>query len=696
MNDTPSFTDQVQAARERANALRFLAIDAVNAARSGHPGMPMGMADIAEVLWRHHLKHDPADPAWADRDRFVLSNGHGSMLLYALLHLSGYDLPLDQIRRFRQLHSTTPGHPEVGITPGVETTTGPLGQGLANAVGMALAEKLLAAQFNRPGHTVVDHRTWAFVGDGCLMEGISHEAASLAGVWALDKLVVFYDDNGISIDGHVQGWFRDDTAARFRACGWHVIGPIDGHDALAIDAAIGLARESRGKPVLVICRTAIGWGAPTLAGTHDVHGAALGDAETAATRAALGWPHPPFEVPDALRAQWDARPAGRIAHDHWRARFDLWACAHPQLAAEFVRRSRGELPADWPATVERLLAQARAVDARTATRKSSQTALETLVSALPELLGGSADLTGSNLTAARASTAIDAQGGGNYIHYGVREFGMAAVMNGLALHGGFIPYGGTFAVFSDYARNAIRMSALMRQRVVHVLTHDSIGLGEDGPTHQPVEHAGALRLIPGLDLWRPADALETAVAWRCALERAGDDAGPSALLLSRQNLPPLTAAVAAEDIARGGYVLAGADAAADVLLLATGSEVSLALAARERLAAQGIAARVVSMPCSARFDRQDAAWRNAVLPPGLPRVAVEAAHPDPWRKYVGLDEHGGAVVGIARFGESAPASALFAHLGITVEQVESAARECVARRRAAAAPIAPTIASLVC
>jgi transketolase len=667
-------SDRTAAARACANALRFLAIDAVNAAKSGHPGMPMGMADLAEVLWRHHLKHDPADPRWADRDRFVLSNGHGSMLLYALLHLTGYDLPLDELKRFRQLHSKTPGHPEFGLTAGVETTTGPLGQGLANAVGMALAEKLAAAQFNRPGHTIVDHRTWVFLGDGCLMEGISHEVASLAGVWNLNKLVCFYDDNGISIDGHVTGWFRDDTAARFRAYGWNVIGPIDGHSALAIEAAIEVARKEAAKPTLVICRTTIGWGAPKMAGTHDVHGAPLGADETAATRAALGWHHAPFEVPAELRAQWNAREPGRLAHEAWHARFNAYARAFPDLAAEFERRQRGELPADWSASATKLTDALRAITAATATRKSSQQALDVLVPALPELLGGSADLTWSNLTTAKTSQSIDAEGRGNYVHFGVREFGMAAIMNGMALHGGFIPYGGTFAVFSDYARNAIRMSALMRARVVHVLTHDSIGLGEDGPTHQPVEHAATLRLIPNLDVWRPCDGVETAIAWRCAVERRD---GPTALLLSRQNLPQHARAPQVEaGIARGGYVLAEADGAPAVVLVATGSEVALALQARDKLAADGIAARVVSMPSTTVFDRQARDWQDGVLPPGVPRIAVEAGHSDFWRKYVGLD---GAVVGVDRFGESAPAAALFEYFGITTDRVVSAARECLAR-----------------
>jgi transketolase len=673
MNAPAGFTEHATACRLRANALRFLAIDAVNAAASGHPGMPMGMADITEALWLRTLKHDPADPAWPDRDRFVLSNGHGSMLQYAALHLSGYDLPLAELRRFRQLHSRTPGHPEAGVTPGVETTTGPLGQGLANAVGMALAEKLLAASFNRPGHAIVDHRTWVFVGDGCLMEGISHEAASLAGVWGLGKLVALYDDNGISIDGHVTGWFRDDTAARFRAYGWNVVGPIDGHDALAVEAALSVACRPSDRPTLIICRTTIGWGAPKAAGTHDVHGAPLGASETAATRAALGWTHAPFEVPDDLRAQWDTRMRGAAASGAWRKRFAAYADAHPDLAAEFMRRVEGRLPRDWPGVTRGLLEKARAVTSPTATRKSSQQALETLVASLPELLGGSADLTGSNLTAAKASSPIGASGG-NYIHYGVREFGMTAIANGVALHGGLIPYTGTFAVFSDYARNAIRMCALMKQRAVFVLTHDSIGLGEDGPTHQPVEHAASLRLIPQLDVWRPCDGVETAVAWQVSLERRD---GPSALLLSRQNLPqqardPVTEAA----VARGGYVLAETPLPLQVVLIATGSEVDLALAAQRLLAGQQIGARVVSMPSTSVFDRQETQWRDTVLPRGVPRVAVEAGHPDSWHKYVGLD---GAVVGIARFGESAPAASLFEHFGISAASIAGAARRLVGR-----------------
>ena len=671
MNAPADFTDHSTACRLRANALRFLAIDAVNAAASGHPGMPMGMADIAEVLWLRNLKHDPTDPAWPDRDRFVLSNGHGSMLLYALLHLSGYDLPLQELKRFRQLHSKTPGHPEVGLTPGVETTTGPLGQGLANAVGMALAEKLLATHFNRPGHSIVDHRTWVFLGDGCLMEGVSHEAASLAGVWALGKLTCFYDDNGISIDGHVTGWFRDDTAQRFRAYGWSVIGPIDGHDALAIEAAVEVARAVTDRPTLIICRTTIGWGAPKAAGTHDVHGAPLGATETAATRAALGWLHAPFEVPAGLRAQWQTRVQGAQQHAAWRKRFDAYAREHAALAAEFTRRQSGALPADWPMIVQSLQSTVRANAAPTATRKSSQATLEALVPVLPELLGGSADLSGSNLTATKTSRPLGGAGA-NYVHYGVREFGMAAIANGIALHGGFIPYCGTFAVFSDYARNAIRMSALMRQRSILVLTHDSIGLGEDGPTHQPIEHAATLRLIPGLDVWRPCDGMETAVAWQQAIERHG----PSALLLSRQNLPQQTRDAQSEAaIARGGYVLAESRHPIDVVLIATGSEVAIAIAAQTALGESNIGARVVSMPSTTVFDRQDTRWQRAVLPSGIPRIAIEAGHPDFWRKYVGLE---GKVIGVARFGESAPAGRLFDYFGLTTAAVVAAARDLAA------------------
>ncbi len=659
--------------RRLANAIRFLAIDGVEAAKSGHPGMPMGMADITEVLWRDYLKHSPNNPKWPDRDRFVVSNGHGSMLHYAALNLSGYDLPIAELKAFRQLHSKTAGHPEYGITPGVETTTGPLGQGIANAVGMALAEKMLAARFNKPGHEIVDHRSYVFLGDGCLMEGISHEVCSLAGVWGLNKLTAFYDDNGISIDGHVEGWFRDDTAARFKAYGWHVIGPIDGHDVAAIDAATREAQAQAEQPTLIICRTQIGWGSPNKVGTEEVHGAALGAAEVAATRAALDWQYGPFEIPDDIRAAWDAREAGTAREAAWNAQFANYRDAYPAEAEEFLRAQHGNLPKDWLATAKELLAAARAVTAPVATRKSSQVALETLVPRVPEMLGGSADLTGSNLTAAKASKSWHEIGpAANYISYGVREFGMAAIMNGIVLHGGFIPYGGTFAVFSDYMRNGMRMSALMKQRVIYVLTHDSIGLGEDGPTHQPVEHASALRAIPNLDVWRPCDALETAVSWKASVERHN---GPSALLLSRQNLAQQKHGDEGEAlIARGGYVLSEAQLPLNVILLATGSEVSLAMAAQTQLAALGIGARVVSMPSTNVFDRQDAAYKARVLPKNTPRVAVEAATSDSWWKYIGLD---GAFVGMSSFGESAPAPALYNYFGITAEAVVKAAQSVV-------------------
>ena len=663
------------APRQLANALRMLAVDAVELAKSGHPGAPMGMADIAEVLWRRHLRHDPADPRWPDRDRFVLSNGHGSMLLYGLLHLAGYDLPIDELKAFRQLHSRTPGHPEYGVTPGVETTTGPLGQGLANAVGMALAESLLAAEFNRDGHAIVDHHTYAFVGDGCLMEGISHEVCSLAGTLRLSKLIVFYDDNGISIDGHVEGWFADDTPARFEAQGWYVVRGVDGHDAEAVDAAIHVAKaqaaSADGKPTLVCCRTVIGQGAPTKAGSHDVHGAPLGAEEVAATRVALGWDAPPFEIPADVAAAWDARASGAAASAEWRARFARYRAAHPALAAEFERRMRGGLPVDWAMQAPaRLLAMADAAG-EVATRRASQLALDALAPLLPEFFGGSADLTASNLTNFKGCVVAGRDRPGNHLSYGVREFGMAAMMNGIALHGGLLPYGGTFLTFSDYSRNALRMAAMMGLRVVHVFTHDSIGLGEDGPTHQSIEHVPSLRLIPNVDVWRPADALETGVAWACAVERVD---GPSALALSRQALPayPATPERMA-DARRGGYVLADAEAPRAVLL-ATGSEVGVAMQAHALLAARGVAVRVASMPSTSVFDRQDRAWREAVLPPGLPAVAVEAAHPDLWHKYVGRD---GSVVGIARFGESAPAAALYRYFGITPERVRDVVLDCI-------------------
>ncbi len=643
-------------------------MDAVQKANSGHPGMPMGMAEIAEVLWRRFLRHNPSNPAWPDRDRFVLSNGHGSMLQYALLHLSGYDLPIEEIRKFRQLHSKTPGHPEVGYTPGVETTTGPLGQGLANAVGFAIAEKLLAAQFNRPGHAVVDHSTYVLVGDGCLMEGISHEASSLAGVLGLGKLVALYDDNGISIDGRVEGWFRDNTPMRFAAYGWHVIPDVDGHDSRAIAAAIEEARAETRRPTLICCKTIIGKGSPNKAGTDAVHGAALGDKEVAATRESIGWKHAPFEIPDSIYREWDARPRGRAAEADWNARFAAYERAHPQLAGEFRRRIAGELPADWQATVSALVAKSAERAESVASRKASQIAIEALATHLPELLGGSADLTGSNLTTWSGSRAVSATQDGNYIYYGVREFAMAAIGNGLALHGGFIPYSGTFLTFSDYSRNALRMAALMRARNIFVFTHDSIGLGEDGPTHQSIEHVSSLRLIPHMDVWRPCDTVETALAWVAAIERKD---GPSSLALSRQNLP--FAARTPEAIAairRGGYVLADSPGARAVLI-ATGSEVSIALEARKRLAESGMPVRVVSMPCTSVFDRQDAQWREAVLPRGIPRVAIEAGVSDFWRKYVGLE---GEVVGIDRFGESAPAGDVYKFLGVDCEHLVAAVK----------------------
>ncbi|MDO8889834.1 MAG: transketolase [Hydrogenophaga sp.] len=653
-------------ARQMANAIRMLAVDAVQQANSGHPGAPMGMADIAEVLWNRHLRHNPANPHWPDRDRFVLSNGHGSMLIYALLHLTGYDLPMSEIKAFRQLHSKTAGHPEVGVTPGVETTTGPLGQGIGNAVGMALAEKQLASEFNRPGHTVVDHFTYAFLGDGCLMEGISHEVCSLAGTLRLSKLVAFYDDNGISIDGHVEGWFTDDTPQRFEACGWYVIPKVDGHDPKAVELALIAAKEQArrpdGKPTLICCQTVIGQGSPNKAGTHEVHGAALGAAEVQATRDALGWTAAPFEVPTDVSRAWHAVDRGQAMEAEWRLRFHAYRAEYPMEAAEFERRMAGELHASFapalPGVFEGVAAKLDAV----ATRKASQNALDALNTLVPEFFGGSADLTGSNLTNFKGCVKAGRDQWGNHLSYGVREFGMAAIMNGMALHGGHIPYGGTFLTFSDYSRNAIRMAALMKLRVIHVFTHDSIGLGEDGPTHQSVEHVPSLRIIPQLDVWRPADGLETAVAWASAIARKD---GPTALCLSRQNLPRLTDASMVEKIRMGGYVLAeGPDPRA--IIVATGSETSLAIEAHRALAAQGISTRVVSMPCTNVFDRQPRSYQDGVLPLHLPTVAVEAAHPDFWRKYVGRT---GAVVGIASFGESAPAKALYAHFGITTERV---------------------------
>ena len=657
-------TDHAPSRRELANGVRALAMDAVQKANSGHPGAPMGMADIAEVLWRDYLRHHPGNPSWWDRDRFVLSNGHGSMLQYALLHLTGYDVTLDDLKAFRQLHSRTPGHPEVHETPGVETTTGPLGQGLANAVGMALAEKVLAARFNRPGHTVVDHWTYCFLGDGCLMEGISHEACSLAGTQALGKLVAFYDDNGISIDGNVEQWFTEDVRGRFEAYGWHVVGPIDGHDAEAVRQAIEEARAETSRPSLIDCRTVIGFGSPNKCGTHDVHGAALGDDEVAATREKLGWSHAPFEIPAEHYAAWDAHEAGRKQEAAWEERLAAYRSEHPELAAEFERRMRGELPQSW----ERIAHEAAAALAngkKDATRKSSQAALNQLAPHLPELIGGSADLTGSNNTwwsGCKAIAPEDADG--NYVFYGVREFGMTAVMNGLSLHGGVIPYGGTFLTFSDYARNAVRMAALMKVRSVLVYTHDSIGLGEDGPTHQSVEHLSSLRLIPNLDLWRPCDAQETAVAWAFALERTD---GPTALALSRQGTEQQERDEAtAANIRRGGYILADCPGTPEAVIIGTGSEVELAVAAQQALAGQGRRVRVVSMPCVSVFERQDAAYRSQVLPEGVPRVVVEAGVTALWRAWTAPD---GDVVGIDQYGASAPGGDVYREFGITADAV---------------------------
>ena len=652
---------------ELTGAIRALAMDAVQQANSGHPGMPLGMAEIAEVLWRQHLSHNPANPAWPNRDRFVLSNGHGSMLLYALLHLSGYDLTIEDLKQFRQLHSRTPGHPEYGYTAGVETTTGPLGQGIANAVGMAVNEKLLAAEFNRDGHTIVNHYTYAFMGDGCLMEGVSHEACSLAGTLGLGKLIAFWDDNGISIDGQVEGWFTDDTPGRFAAYGWQVIPNVNGHDAAALDAAIKAAKADTSRPTLICCRTAIGMGSPNKANSADVHGAPLGADEIAATRAAIGWTHAAFEIPANVYAAWNARAAGAEREAEWDKAFAAYSKAFPTEASEFTRRLSGKLPANWAKTSTDFVAATQAKAETVATRKASQLAIEALAPNLPELLGGSADLAGSNLTWWKGAKGVTATDGGNYLFYGVREFGMTAIANGIELAGGFIPYTATFMVFSDYARNAIRMAALMKVRQIMVYTHDSIGLGEDGPTHQPVEHAASLRLIPNLDVWRPADATETAIAWVKGIENAN---GPTALLLSRQNLPPVANKTAVADIARGGYVVSPA-ANAQAVLIATGSEVKLALDAQAALAEAGVAVNVVSMPSTTTFDKQDKAWRDQVLPAGLPRVAVEAGHPDGWYKYVGLD---GAVVGLARFGESAPAGLLFKEFGFTVENVVNTVR----------------------
>ncbi|WP_217694472.1 transketolase, partial [Serratia marcescens] len=645
--------------------IRALSMDAVQKANSGHPGAPMGMADIAEVLWRDYLNHNPTNPHWADRDRFVLSNGHGSMLIYSLLHLTGYDLPMRELENFRQLHSKTPGHPEYGYTPGVETTTGPLGQGIANAVGFAIAERTLAAQFNRPGHDIVDHHTYAFMGDGCMMEGISHEVCSLAGTLKLGKLTAFYDDNGISIDGHVDGWFTDDTALRFEAYGWHVVRNVDGHNPDAIKAAIEEARQVTDKPSLLMCKTVIGFGSPNKAGTHDVHGAALGAAEVAATREALGWKYAAFEIPQDIYAQWDAKEAGQAKEAAWNDKFAAYARAFPELAAEFKRRMNGELPADWKADAKAFVEKLQANPANIASRKASQNALEAFGKVLPEFLGGSADLAPSNLTMWSGSKALNVDPAGNYIHYGVREFGMTAITNGIALHGGFLPYSATFLMFVEYARNAVRMAALMKLRNVFVYTHDSIGLGEDGPTHQPVEQLASLRVTPNMSIWRPCDQVESAVAWQYGIER---NDGPTTLVFSRQNLTqqPRTAEQLA-NVYRGGYVLKDCAGTPDVILIATGSEVGITVEAADKLTAAGRKVRVVSMPSTDAFDKQDAAYRESVLPAAVTaRVAVEAGIADYWYKYVGLN---GAIVGMTTFGESAPAEQLFAEFGFTVDNV---------------------------
>ncbi|WP_223445437.1 MULTISPECIES: transketolase [Pseudomonas] len=657
--------------RERANAIRALSMDAVQKANSGHPGAPMGMADIAEVLWRDYLKHNPSNPSFADRDRFVLSNGHGSMLIYSLLHLTGYDLSIDDLKQFRQLHSRTPGHPELGYTPGVETTTGPLGQGLANAVGFALAEKVMAAQFNRPGHNIVDHHTYVFLGDGCMMEGISHEVASLAGTLGLGKLIAFYDDNGISIDGEVEGWFTDDTPKRFESYNWQVIRNVDGHDPEEIKTAIDTARKSE-QPTLICCKTTIGFGSPNKQGKEDCHGAPLGDAEIALTRAALKWNHGPFEIPADIYAEWDAKEAGKAVEAEWDQRFAAYSAAFPTEASELVRRLSGDLPADFSEKASAYIAEVAAKGETIASRKASQNALNAFGPLLPEFLGGSADLAGSNLTLWKGCKGVTAEdASGNYMYYGVREFGMTAIMNGVALHGGLVPYGATFLMFMEYARNAVRMSALMKQRVIHVYTHDSIGLGEDGPTHQPIEQLASLRCTPNLDTWRPADAVESAVSWKYALERKD---GPSALIFSRQNLQHQTRdAGQIADISRGGYVLKDCAGEPELILIATGSEVGLAVQAFDKLTEQGRKVRVVSMPCTSVFDAQDAGYKQLVLPLQVSaRIAIEASHADYWYKYVGLE---GRVIGMTTYGESAPAPALFEEFGFTLENILGQAEE---------------------
>ncbi len=655
--------------RKLANAIRALSMDAVQKAKSGHPGAPMGMADIAEVLWNDHLRHNPKDPKWADRDRFILSNGHGSMLIYSLLHLTGYDLPMEQLKSFRQLHSQCAGHPEYGYAPGIETTTGPLGQGITNGVGFAMAEKLMAHQFNRPGHEIVDHYTYVFMGDGCLMEGISHEACSLAGTWGLGKLIAFWDDNNISIDGHIDGWYTDDTVKRFEAYNWHVIS-VDGHDPDAINQAIEESKKVTDKPSLICCKTIIGFGSPNKSGSHDCHGAALGEEEVALTRKELGWDYEPFVIPEDVYEGWDATAKGEKLESEWNEKFAAYEKEFPEMAAEFKRRMAGELPNNWEAATKALIADVTAKKENLATRQASQKVIAALAPTLPEFIGGSADLTGSNLTSCDSFEHVSGKKMGNYISYGVREFGMFAIMNGMALHGGLLPYGGTFHMFSDYAKSALRMAALMKIRVIAVLTHDSIGQGEDGPTHQPIENTAAMRLIPNMDVWRPADSTETAVAWTLAVERR---TGPTSLVLTRQGVPFIERTdeqIAA--IRKGAYVISEAQGNADVILIATGSEVSLALKSQEELASQGIQVRVVSMPSTNVFDRQDQSYKDSILTPGIKRVAVEAGVTDYWRKYVGLE---GGVVGIDTFGESAPGPVVMEHFGFTVENVVKHVKE---------------------
>ena len=657
--------------RNLANAIRALTMDAVQKAKSGHPGAPMGMADIAEVLWNDHMKHNPTSPDWADRDRFILSNGHGSMLLYSLLHLTGYDLPMKELSSFRQLHSKCAGHPEYGYAPGIETTTGPLGQGITNGVGFAMAEKLMADQFNKPGHEIVDHNTYVFLGDGCLMEGISHEACALAGTWGLGNLIAFWDDNNISIDGHIDGWYTDDTVKRFEAYGWHVVS-VDGHDPDAINAAIAESKKVKDKPSMICCKTVIGFGSPNKSGSHDCHGAALGDEEVALTRKELDWEHEPFVIPDDVYAGWDAKEKGSKAEGEWNTKFSAYEKEYPELAAEFKRRMAGDLPANWKQATDALIAETNSKQESLASRQSSQKVIGGLAPLLPEFLGGSADLTGSNLTSCDSFKHVSGKEMGNYISYGVREFGMYAIMNGMTLHGGLLPYGGTFHMFSDYAKSAFRMAALMGIQTIAVLTHDSIGQGEDGPTHQPVENTAAMRLVPNLDVWRPADTTETAVSWVLAVERKD---GPTSLVLSRQGLPFIERTddqIAA--IRKGAYVISEADGTADVILIATGSEVNLALNSQKELAGSGVKARVVSMPSTQVFDRQDQAYKDSILTPGVKRVAIEAGVTDYWRKYVGLE---GGVVGIDTFGESAPGGDVMKHFGFTVENVVKIVKDVV-------------------